>query len=48
MKFSEKNDLTRRSEGENGRNRSMTATFYDFESKTRTTEENLNLSRREQ
>lgn len=26
----------------------MTATFYDFESKIRTTEENLNLSRREQ
>lgn len=47
-KFSEKNDLTRRSEAENGRNRSMTSTFYDFESKLRATDENLNLARREQ
>jgi hypothetical protein len=26
----------------------MTATYYDFESKTRATEENLGVSRREQ
>ncbi len=48
MKFSEKNDLTRRSEVENGRNKSMTVTFYDFETRTRGTEDNLNASRREQ
>lgn len=48
MKLAEKNDLIRRSEQELARNRNLTANLYDFEAKTRATEEALAVTRRDQ
>lgn len=47
MKLAEKNDLARRSDQELGRNRGLTTNLYDFEAKTRATEEALGVTRRE-
>lgn len=47
MKLAEKNDLARRSDQELGRNRGLTTNLYDFEAKTRATEEALAVTRRE-
>jgi len=47
MKLAEKNDLTRRNDQEQGRNRQLTNNLYDFEAKTRAAEEALSVSRRE-
>ncbi len=38
----------RRSDNELARNRTLTANLYDFEAKTRATEEAINVVRREQ
>ena len=48
LKMKEKGDLVRRSEGELARNRDLTTNLYDLEAKTRTCEDNLGVSRREQ
>ena len=48
LKLAEKNELVRRSEQELNRNRNLTANFYDFEAKTRASEEALNVTRRDQ
>lgn len=48
LKMTEKSDLVRRSEGELGRNRDMSANLYDLESKSRVADDNLGAARREQ
>ena len=48
LKLAEKNELVRRSEQELNRNRNLTANLYDFEAKTRSSEEALGVTRREQ
>jgi len=48
LKMKEKSDLVRRSEGELARNRDLTTNLYDLEKKTRTCEDNLGVSKREQ
>ena len=47
MKLAEKNDLIRRSEQELARNRNLTANLYDFEAKSRASEEALSVTRRD-
>ena len=46
--MTEKSELVRRSEGELGRNRDLTANLYDLEAKNRATDDNLTCTRREQ
>jgi hypothetical protein len=46
--MAEKGDLVRRSDAELARNRQLTGNLYGLEAKTRTCEENLAVSRREQ
>ena len=47
-KMAEKADLVRRSDAELARNRQLTGNLYGLEAKTRTCEENLAVTRREQ
>ena len=47
MKMQEKAELVRRSEGELGRNRELSSTLFDLEAKTRATEDQLAVGRRE-
>lgn len=44
----EKQDLVQRSDSELARNRNLTSSLHGLESKTRSCEENLTVSRREQ
>ena len=48
MKMQEKAELVRRSEGELGRNRELSANLFDLEAKSRATDDNLAVNRREQ
>lgn len=48
LKMNEKNDLVHRSENELARNRDLTSNLYGLEAKSRTVDENLAVSRREQ
>ena len=48
LKMTEKSELVRRSEGELGRNRDLSATLYDLEAKGRAADDNLTATRREQ
>jgi hypothetical protein len=48
LKMGEKADLVRRSEAELARNRDLSTNLYDLENKSRTCEDNLGVSRREQ
>ena len=47
-KMTEKNDLVHRSENELARNRTLAGNLYQLEAKSRTAEENLGASRRDQ
>jgi hypothetical protein len=47
LKMTEKSELVRRSEGELGRNRDLSANLYDFEAKGRAADDNLTATRRE-
>ena len=47
LKMNEKSDLVHRSEAELARNRTLTGNLYQLEAKSRTTDENLGVSRRE-
>jgi hypothetical protein len=47
LKMNEKADLVHRSEAELARNRTLTGQLYGLEAKSRTTDENLTVSRRE-
>jgi hypothetical protein len=46
--MNEKSDLVHRSEAELARNRALTGNLYGLEAKSRSTDENLAVSRREQ
>lgn len=48
MKMQEKAELVRRSEGELGRNRELSANLFDLEAKSRATDDQLAANRREQ
>lgn len=48
MKMQEKAELVRRSEGELGRNRELSANLFDLEAKSRATDDQLAVNRREQ
>lgn len=48
LKMTEKSELVRRSEGELGRNRDLSANLYDLEAKGRAADDNLTGTRREQ
>ena len=48
MKMQEKAELVRRSEGELGRNRELSANLFDLEAKSRATDDQLAAYRREQ
>ena len=48
LKMTEKSELVRRSEGELGRNRDLSANLYDLEAKGRGADDNLTATRREQ
>ena len=48
MKMQEKAELVRRSEGELARNRDLSANLFDLEAKSRATDDNLAVNRREQ
>lgn len=47
LKMTEKSELVRRSEGELGRNRDLSANLYDLEAKGRAADDNLTATRRE-
>ena len=48
MKMQEKAELVRRSEGELARNRDLSSNLFDLEAKSRATDDNLAVNRREQ
>ena len=48
LKMTEKSELVRRSEGELGRNRDLSANLYDLEARGRAADDNLTCNRREQ
>ena len=47
LKMTEKSELVRRSEGELGRNRDLSANLYDLEARGRAADDNLTCNRRE-